>query len=83
MACGRISGFPAAYVLVTALSALTLQSQNPPSNSAPVVPTFKAEARTVVVDVVVTDRKGQSVGRLRKTDFHIAEDGSPQTISGF
>jgi VWFA-related protein len=84
MAGLRLSGgFSAACIVLVAFSALTLHSQNPPSNSAPVAPTFKAEARTVVVDVVVTDRKGQSVGGLRKTDFRLAEGGSPQTITAF
>jgi VWFA-related protein len=84
MACLRLPGSSsAACIALVVFSALTLPSQNLPPNSAPVGPTFKAEARTVVVDVVVTDHKGQSVGGLRKTDFHIAEDGSSQIISGF
>jgi VWFA-related protein len=52
--------------------------------SAPVQgPTIKAESRIVVVDVVVTDKQGQSVLGLRKDDFHLSEDGGPQIVTSF
>ncbi len=52
--------------------------------SAPVQgPTIKAESRIVVVDVVVTDKQGQSVLGLRKDDFHVSEDGAPQIAASF
>jgi VWFA-related protein len=44
---------------------------------------FKANARIVVLDVVVTGMKGRPVGGLHKQDFLISEDGRPQTISYF
>jgi len=44
---------------------------------------FKANARTVVVDVVVTDRKGKPIERLPKEDFLIEENGKPQQITSF
>lgn len=45
------------------------------------VPAIKSEVRIVLVDVVVTQRKGETVGGLHKEDFKVAEDGTPQTIS--
>jgi VWFA-related protein len=36
-----------------------------------------------VVDVVVTDKQGQSVPGLRKDDFHVSEEGSPQILTSF
>ncbi len=44
---------------------------------------FKANARIVVLDVVVTGRNGQPVQGLHKEDFSIAEDGKPQQITSF
>jgi len=36
-----------------------------------------------MVDVVVTDKQGQSVTGLRKDDFHLSEDGGPQIVTSF
>ena len=44
---------------------------------------FKANVRRVVVDVVVTDSKGQPVRGLTKEDFSVAEDGKQQQILSF
>lgn len=46
-------------------------------------PTFKTETRAVDVDVVVFDKHGQPVKGLRKEDFVVTEDGSPQTATFF
>jgi hypothetical protein len=43
--------------------------------------TFQAETRAVDVDVVVLDGHGEPVTELRKEDFLVAEDGSPQTVT--
>ncbi len=85
MACLRPRTSFAFWFVVAALSALPLQSQNqnPSSGSTPVAPTLKVESRTVVVDVVVTDNKGQSVDGLSKRDFSILEDENTQTINAF
>jgi len=58
------------------------QSENP----AGYVPsTIKVTARIVVLDVVVTDKKGNLVHRddLKPEDFQIYEDKIPQTIRSF
>jgi VWFA-related protein len=46
--------------------------------------TLSVATRIVVLDVVVTDKKGNLVQReLTKDDFKITEDGVPQTIRSF
>ncbi|HEY0760430.1 MAG TPA: VWA domain-containing protein [Acidisarcina sp.] len=47
------------------------------------IPTFQLRARTVVIDVVVTDSSGQPVPGLHKQDFTVRDSGQPQTISYF
>jgi VWFA-related protein len=68
-------------LVLAGLSAVALRSQTsaPQSGSS----TLKTTARLVVVDVVVTDWYGQPMPGLRKEDFHVSEDGKPQTISAF
>jgi VWFA-related protein len=44
---------------------------------------FRANARIVVLDVVVTGMKGRPVEGLHKQDFLVSEDGHRQTISYF
>jgi VWFA-related protein len=56
-------------------SALLARGQAPAS--------FKAEAKLVVVDAVVTDKKGASVHGLAAKDFHVFEDGKEQPVAGF
>ena len=46
-------------------------------------PTFPAEVEQVVVDVVVTDRKGTPVQGLTRDDLIVKEDGVPQSIVSF
>ena len=50
---------------------------------ASAVPTLKAKTKIVVVDVVVTDKEGRPVKDLKASDFALAENGAPQTISHF
>jgi VWFA-related protein len=58
------------------------QSQTP-APAAQSIPTFKATARLVLLDVVVTNNKGEPVTGLKKEDFEVLEDGKPQSISTF
>jgi VWFA-related protein len=57
-----------------------VQEASPPS--APVY-TLTRNVRLVVLDAVVLDAKGNPVTDLQQSDFHIAEDGEPQTIRDF
>ncbi len=59
---------------------LCCQAPAPGLNDRPV---FKANARTVVVDVVVTGKDGHPVRGLHKEDFLAAEDGHPQSFTYF
>ena len=47
------------------------------------VPTLHANTRLVIVDVVVSDAKGNPVHKLTQSDFMLSEGGKPQTISHF
>src|ERR1039458_7761701 len=55
-------------------------AQQQPSAAAP---TLKVYSRETIVDVLVTDDKGQPVRGLTRSDFTVEEDGHPQPISGF
>jgi len=79
---------PALWLLLAALVAAPLFSQSPPAKDAitlaqATTQAIRVETRVVLVDVVVTDRKGESIPALRQEDFSISEDGKPQTISAF
>ncbi len=57
------------------------QTSNPDSSSQQ--PTFRANVRRVLVDVVVTDTKDEPVTGLPKEQFQIFEDGRLQTLTSF
>ncbi len=44
---------------------------------------FKVETNRVVVDVIVTDKKGHAVHGLTGNDFAVFEEGTPQKIESF
>ena len=73
---------PAAGLLTAALAA-PLHSQTKPQSTPSATPTIKVETRVVLVDVVVTDRKGAAIPGLRQQDFQVLENGKPQSISAF
>ena len=65
-----------------ALSAPPLRGQTAvPDENGRLV--FKANVRTVVLDVVITGRDGKPVQGLHKEDFQVSEDGHPQAINFF
>jgi hypothetical protein len=63
------------------LNGATDQQSSSPASPSPDV--LRANTRLVVVDVVVTDGKGQPVPDLKAEDFVLFEDGKSQKISGF
>ena len=73
----------APLLLLAGLCPPQSRAQEPPVSSPIQGPSIKAESRIVVVDVVVTDKQGQSVLGLHKDDFQISEDGSPQILTSF
>ncbi|MGA2672999.1 MAG: VWA domain-containing protein [Terracidiphilus sp.] len=61
---------------------LFAQTAPPPDAGNPAA-TLRVNARSVVVDVVVTDRNGKAITGLPKEDFQVFEDGKPQTLTFF
>jgi VWFA-related protein len=55
-------------------------AQQAPSTQTP---TIRTNSRIVIVDVVVTDSKGQPVHNLKASDFALLEDKQPQSIRHF
>jgi VWFA-related protein len=83
----RHKGYLLRYLLA-AFAASPLHAQTPPTTEAGKPPqtstsTIKVETRVVLLDVVVTDHKGETIPNLRLEDFQVAEDGKPQAISAF
>jgi VWFA-related protein len=74
------------YLLCPIAAAFTiapLHSQAPAQSAPASAPTIKVETRVVLLDVVVTDHKGENIPNLRQEDFSIVEDGKPQRLSAF
>ncbi len=80
--------------LLITLGGLGLESATAPAAPAgaqnPSVPAaenpqavIKAEANLVMVDVIVTDKKGNYIKDLEKKDFRVYEDDAEQPISAF
>jgi VWFA-related protein len=63
------------------VSAQAPQASPSPSPSPDL--SFPAEVQQVVVDVVVTDKKGTPITGLTAADFTVSEDGKPQPITSF
>jgi VWFA-related protein len=82
MACLR--GLLFGLVLVSA-SLVYGQAPAPvnPQTSASPQAVFRATARAVLVDVVVTDKNSQPVTGLPEANFEILEDGQAQTVGSF
>lgn len=76
--CSRSLGLIALAALV-----IPLQSQTQAPGSGNPVATIKTQVRRVLVDVVVTNEKGEAVTGLHQGDFQVLEDGKPQAISTF
>ncbi|HEY4379664.1 MAG TPA: VWA domain-containing protein [Acidobacteriaceae bacterium] len=58
------------------------QNTQPQTQTSPIT-TLKANAQLVVVDVIVTDSKQQSVHDLKASDFTVHENGAPQALASF
>ena len=71
------------FALISSLAGPVTAQTPPASDNESPVATFKVNAKTVLVDVVVTDNKNRAVPGLHKEDFQVFEDGKPQAISFF
>jgi hypothetical protein len=74
-----------AVVLLIARIAISIaKAQNQaPSLSSSATPVFRANARLVQVDLVVTDKSGNPIIGLHKSDFTVLQDGKTQTVTAF
>jgi len=76
-------------LLTGALCAAVCGAQAPPAGTsqpaepAGSIPVIKAETRVVLVDTVVTDKKGAYITDLTVKDFKVWEDKREQTITSF
>jgi VWFA-related protein len=50
---------------------------------SPTQSSFRVGVNYVEIDAIVTDRQGNFVRNLTKSDFQVLEDGKPQTVSVF
>jgi VWFA-related protein len=71
------------WPLAAAFAIAPLHSQAPAPNASAAAPTIKVETRVVLLDIVVTNHKGETIPNLRQEDFYIEEDGKPQSLSAF
>ena len=75
-----LSSLPA---LICTTMLVFAQNQTPASPAAASAPTFHAETKLVLVDAVVTDKKGAYIHDLTAKDFRVYEDGKEQAIKSF
>jgi VWFA-related protein len=68
-------------IMNLAVGPAVLSAQQAPAD-VPTI-TIRANTRLVVVDVVVTDKKGQPVTGLKPEDFTVEENGKKQKVSVF
>jgi len=66
---------------VSLFSAVALAQDAAPAGQAGSTPIIRAEKRLVLVDAVVTDKKGNYIRDLTAKDFKVWEDTKEQTIS--
>lgn len=74
------------FAVFWAATSLPLPAQAQTPQSAPAATaetTLHVTSRAVLVDVIVTDRKGAPVSGLKREDFTITEQGKPQSITYF
>ena len=59
------------------------QDQSTPQNPGQPTYSLSVQAQIVLLDVAVNDAKGQPVYGLKKDDFTVLEDGTPQKVVSF
>lgn len=76
-----IPSAPVTATMPTASATAANVHKTPTSDAA--ITTIRVSAKSVVVDVVVTDSKGHPIKGLPSKDFQLAEDGKPQDLHSF
>ena len=82
----RIVALTAAGMLALAAGARAQEPAKPAvqgEQAPPVAPVIKTESRVVLVDTVVTDKKGNYIRDLTQENFKVFEDNKEQTITSF
>ncbi len=86
---------PVVLVLASAVALVAQEAQKPAAAAKPAAPTapgasqeaapptFPAQVEQVIVDVVVTDKKGNAIRGLKQDDMTVIEDGAPQAVVSF
>jgi VWFA-related protein len=69
----------AAFTLCLSSLGSPAQAPSSPSQAGP-IPVIKTETRLVLVDAIVTDRKGTYISDLTQQDFRVWEDDKEQTV---
>jgi VWFA-related protein len=72
-----------AFCLTASIVSATAAVAQTAASTDSSAPTLKVNTRLTLVDVVVTDSKGQPVHGLTQADFTVKEDGKPQPIKNF
>ncbi len=75
-----------ATVWGVALNAPTQEAAKPATSAEQAVPTntvISTESRVVLVDAVVTDKKGHYINELTQSDFKVYEDNKEQVVTSF
>src|SRR5579859_4267381 len=71
--------FPAAASAAFVLTGVTAEAQQASTPSE----TLKVETKVVLVDTIVTDKKGNYIRDLGQNDFKVWEDGKEQPVTSF
>jgi VWFA-related protein len=79
----RLFSLPVFPIVLISVFALQTPAQTAPSPEQDQTPVFRANARAVLVDVVVTDSHGNPVSGLRQEDFKLTENGKPESVVFF
>src|SRR3954470_5529613 len=80
MMSARIAAAVTAAALLLPITAIA-QQKKPQGEPQRLVETL--DVRVINIDVVVTDRKGNPIHGLKKSDFDIIENGVPKPVSNF
>ena len=73
--------FTAALMVV--MFGCAVAAQQPAHTSQESLPTIQKETKLVLVDAVVTDKKGEYITDLRQGDFRVWEDNKEQVVKTF
>ncbi len=65
------------------LSGVSQTTQSKPQQGQQPLPTLRTTTNLVVVDVVVTNGKGEPLTDLKPEDFTVSENGKPQQVKSF